>query len=192
MALFGIGKKKETSPAVPPDMGMPPPDMGAPPGAPPDQYAAYPQEAYPQEQYPQDAYPEEQYPPGTMEQPAMSAPPPMAQPPSPAADKEKIEEIAEAIVEEKWKEKEKEITKIIEWKDDAVTQLTQLKQQIADLKSSFDSLHKGMLGKISEYDENLTNVGTEIKAMEKVFSKVLPSLTDSVNKMQRMTGTKRK
>ena len=45
-----------------------------------------------------------------------------------------------------------------------------------------------MLGKITEYDDNLTNVGTEIKAMGKVFSKVLPSLTDSVNKLQRYSG----
>ena len=187
MALFGKKKKEETSPAVPPGMGMPPPGMGAPPGQTPDQYGAYPQDY---SQYPQEAYPEEQYPPGTMEQPA---PAPMgAPPPAPAADKEQIEEIAEAIVEEKWREKEKEIIKIIEWKEEVTAYLTQFKQQIEDLKSSFESLHKGMLGKISEYDENLTNVGTEIKAMEKVFSKVLPSLTDSVNKMQRISGTKKK
>ena len=42
---------------------------------------------------------------------------------------------------------------------------------------------------ISEYDENLINVGTEIKTMEKVFSKVLPSLTDSVNKLQRFSDS---
>ena len=111
---------------------------------------------------------------------------------SPEINKEQIEEIAEAIVEEKWQDKKKEIDKIIEWKEETTTTLIQLKQQIDDLKASFDSLHKGMLGKISEYDENLTNVGTEIKAMEKVFSKVLPSMTDSVNKLQRMSSIKKK
>ena len=97
-----------------------------------------------------------------------------------------IEEIAEAIVEEKWKEKKGEIDKVMEWKEEVTNRLTQLQQQIDDLKSSFDNLHKGMLGKITEYDENLTNVGTEIKAMGKVFSKVLPSFTESVNKLHRM------
>jgi len=180
MALFGIGKKKKETPAEIP------PEMGIPPEAPPTQsgagygpgYGQYPQEAYP------EPYPQEQYPPGTMEQPA-----PMGAPPAPETSEETIQEIAEAIVEEKWKEKEAEIKKITEWKDTTTTKLAQLQQQIEDLKSSFDSLHKGMLGKISEYDENLTNVGTEIKAMEKVFSKVLPSLTDSVNKLGRMSGT---
>ena len=180
MALFGIGKKKEkTSPeTIPP--GMPPEQ------APPAQYGAGYGEEY--GQYPPGSYPQEQYPPGTpMEQQV-----PMGAPP-PEASKEKIQEIAEAIVEEKWKEKEAEIKKITGWKDEVTSKLAQLQQQIDDLKSSFDSLHKGMLGKISEYDENLTNVGTEIKAMEKVFSKVLPSLTDSVNKLGRMSnGGKKK
>ena len=44
-----------------------------------------------------------------------------------------------------------------------------------------------MMGKISSYDQNLVDVGTEIKAMEKVFQKVLPNLTESVNKLDRMT-----
>lgn len=182
MALFGIGKKKEeTSPA-----GMPPPMGMYPEQAPPEQYDAGgygPEYGYAPESYPPGTYPE-QYPPGTpMEQPAMGAQP------APEVDREKIEEIAEAIVEEKWRDKKREIDRIIEWKDEVTTRLAQLQQQIDDLKSSFDSLHKGMLGKISEYDENLTNVGTEIKAMEKVFSKVLPSLTDSVNKLQRMSDS---
>jgi hypothetical protein len=180
MALFGIGKKKEESPEGVPPMGMPgqaPPDYGG-------GYGAYPPEQYP-EQYPPEGYAPEQYPPGApMEQAA-----PM---PAPGGSREEIEEIAEAIVEEKWREKEIEITKIMEWKEQVTAHLTQLRQQVIDLKASFDSLHKGMLGKITEYDENLTNVGTEIKAMEKVFSKVLPSLTDSVNKLGRISGTKKK
>jgi len=181
MDLFGMGKKKEET-----SQNMPPP-MGMPEQAPQDQYAQGYEQDY--AQYPQEAYPQ-QYPPGTMEQPAQQPYP--QQQPYPEINKEQIEEIAEAIVEEKWKEKKKEINKIIEWKEETTTTLIQLKQQIDDLKASFDSLHKGMLGKISEYDENLTNVGTEIKAMEKVFSKVLPSMTDSVNRLQRMSSLKKK
>ena len=135
----------------------------------------YPQEQpqYPQEQpqYPQQQYPQQQ------EQPQ---------------SREMIQEIAEAIVEEKWKEKEKEQNRITEWRDDVTAKVAQLQQQIDDLKSSFESLHRGLLGKISEYDENLTNVGTEIKAMEQVFSKILPSLTESVNKLQRFSEPKKK
>jgi len=185
MALFG--KKKEDAPpagGMPPDMGMPPPDQGYGDQGYPQDPGQYPQDAYPQDpgQYPQD-----QYPPGTPTDQQGPMPPPEM-----GMSRERIEEIAEAIVEEKWTEKKKDIDKIVEWKDETATVLAQLKQQITDLRASFDSLHKGMLGKISEYDENLTNVGTDIKAMEKVFSKVLPSLTDSVNKLQRISGGPKK
>jgi len=184
MALFGRKKKEETPPDMPPATGMYP-DQGYADQGYGDYGQGYGQ--YPPEAYPPESYPQGQYPQGA----PMAQQPPMA-PPSSEPSKENVEEIAEAIVEEKWKEKEKEINKILEWKEEMTTKLTQLQQQMDDLKASFDSLHKGMLGKITEYDENLTNVGTEIKAMEKVFSKVLPSLTDSVNKLQRMSGPVKK
>ncbi len=178
MALFG--KKKKEAAEMPPDTGIYPnqgyPQYGQ--GYDPN-YGQYPPDSYPQEDYSQGPYPQGPYPQGPMPQPPMGPQ---------EASKEKIEEIAEAIVEEKWGEKEKEISRITEWKEEITAKITQLQQQFDDLKASFDSLHKGMLGKISEYDENLTNVGTEIKAMEKVFSKVLPSLTDSVNKLSRISG----
>lgn len=185
MALFGRKKKEENL-----DMQ---PDMRIPAQSYPNQgYGAYEDYAQDYGQSPQQPYPyPEQY--GAEQQlpPAMGAPPPIY---PQQADKEKIEEIAEEVVEEKWKEKEKEISKMIEWKDEVAAKITQIDQQIDDLKASFESLHKGILGKISEYDENLTNVGTEIKAMEQVFSKVLPSLTESVNKLQRISdsGVKKK
>lgn len=170
MALFGK-KKGADSTDMSQDRGMPP-DQGYG-----QDYGNYGQDyGYPPEGYPQE------YPQGAPMQQAPMAPPA-------ETDREVIEEIAEAIVEEKWKEKEKDIAKITEWRDEVATKLTQLQQQIDDLKSSFDSLHKGILGKITEYDENLTNVGTEIKAMEKVFSKVLPSLTESVNKLDRISSS---
>ena len=55
------------------------------------------------------------------------------------------------------------------------------------MRLSIDSLTKGMVSKISSYDQNIVDVGVEIKAMEKVFQKVLPNLTESVNKLERMT-----
>ena len=44
-----------------------------------------------------------------------------------------------------------------------------------------------IVAKISDYDKNLLDVGTEIKAMEKVFQKVLPELTGSVSELSRIT-----
>ena len=54
------------------------------------------------------------------------------------------------------------------------------------MKLSMDSLTKSIMTKISNYDQNIVDVGTEMKAMEKVFQKVLPTLTENVNKLDRM------
>ena len=54
------------------------------------------------------------------------------------------------------------------------------------VRKDFESLSQGVLGKIGDYDKNLTDLGVEIKAMERVFQKVLPSLTENVNKLERM------
>ena len=99
---------------------------------------------------------------------------------------ERIQEVAEAIIDEKWEELVKDIKKIVEWKDRSDERISKIEQQILDLRLSIDSLTKSMMTKISSYDQNIVDVGTEIKAMEKVFQKVLPTLTESVNKLDRM------
>jgi hypothetical protein len=99
------------------------------------------------------------------------------------------EEIAEAIVEEKWQEFTRELGKINEWKDATASRLDKFDQSVSDMKSDLDNLHKAIVSKISEYDKNLLDVGTEIKAMEKVFQKVLPELTGSVAELSRITKT---
>ncbi len=102
-------------------------------------------------------------------------------------DEQRIEEITEAIIDEKWNEFLKDINKMIEWKERTESRLVRIEQDIKNLKGSFEALHKGVLGKISEYDQNLVEVGTEIKAMEKVFQKILPTFTENVNKLSRLT-----
>src|SRR3989344_6626360 len=104
-----------------------------------------------------------------------------------SVSKEQIEEIAESIIDEKWKEFEEDVKKIVDWKDKAEIRITQIDQQIKDLAATLNSLHKNIISKVSDYDRNLTDVGTEIKAMEKVFQKVLPSLTENVNKLERLS-----
>jgi hypothetical protein len=117
--------------------------------------------------------------------PQTSGPPPMDMG-AESGSMERIEEIAEAIIDEKWNEIVKSINKIIDWKDRTEAQMTRLDQQITDLKADFDNLTKGVLGKIGEYDSNLTSIGSEIKAMENVFQKVLPTLTESVHTLDRL------
>ena len=93
------------------------------------------------------------------------------------------EELVESIIDEKWEELMKDINKVIEWKNRTETRVTQMEQKMEDLKISFDSLHKAIVGKIGEYDKHILDVGTEIKALEKVFQKVLPTFADNVKEL---------
>lgn len=145
--------------------------MGPNPGI--DQSQNFPQQDFSQEQFMPSQQPMEQN-----------------QQPQPQIDKDQIEEVAEAIIDEKWKEFEEGLKVIIEWKDKTESKINKFEQEIADLTATLSSLHKSLMGKISEYDKNISNVGTEIKAMEKVFEKVLPSLTENVNKLERMSKSR--
>jgi DNA-binding transcriptional MerR regulator len=109
--------------------------------------------------------------------------------PKPAEASKRFEEMAEAIVEEKWHEFTRELGKVTEWKDATTSRLDRTEQSMADMKADLENLHKAIVSKISEYDKNLLDVGTEIKAMEKVFQKVLPELTGSVAELSRITKT---
>ena len=100
---------------------------------------------------------------------------------------EEIEELVESVIDEKWDELSKDITKVVEWKNDVETRLNKIDQKFESLKSEFDKLHEAIIGKIGEYDKNILTVGAEIKAMEKVFSKVLPVFTENVNELSRIT-----
>lgn len=101
--------------------------------------------------------------------------------------KEQVEEISESIIDEKMEDFIKEFKKITDWKEATETRLAVIEQKIEDMSKNFESLHSGVLGKIEEYDKGITEVGTEIKALEKVFSKILPTLTENVSELSRIT-----
>ncbi len=106
--------------------------------------------------------------------------------PAPPAHPES-EAVVEQIIEEKWQELQKDLAKINEWKDMVTSRMDKLEQSMVDMKTDLDGLHKAIVSRIGEYDKTLMDVGTEIKAMEKVFQKVLPELTGNIQELSRIT-----
>lgn len=107
-------------------------------------------------------------------------------------DTNKIEEIAESIIEDKWNELVEHVNRIIEWKSSMELKLASMEEQIKSLKSDFDSLHKGILGKITDTDTVMREVSTDIKALEQVFKKILPGFVENVNELSRITQSFKK
>ncbi|MBW2970336.1 hypothetical protein KY319_04405 [Candidatus Woesearchaeota archaeon] len=102
------------------------------------------------------------------------------------------EAIVEQIIEEKWHELQKDIAKVNEWKELVSSRMDKLEQSVTDLRSDLDGLHKAVVARVGEYDKTLLDVGTEIKAMEKVFQKVLPELTGNIQELSRITKAAKK
>ena len=201
MAVLDLFKKKK-EPTLPPPEAFPPMPGGPPPPPPgfgtpglsPDIIAQYKQQGYADDQI-IDALSRQGYTPaqvqdalaqyGATQGPEPFPPPPtggVQQPPARG-----IEELAEAIIEEKWRDLQGDLTKLKEKQDKTDSRLDKAEQSLNDLRADIDSLHKGILAKISDYDKNLLDVGTEIKAMERVFQKVLPELTSNVQELGRIT-----
>ena len=111
---------------------------------------------------------------------------------TPSYEMSNTEEIVEAIIDEKWNELLRDINKIIDWKNETESRVISLEQRFEMLKEQFDKLHQAIIGKVGEYDMHILDVGAEIKAMEKVFSKVLPVFTENVHDLQRITDQMKK
>ena len=79
--------------------------------------------------------------------------------------------------------------KIVSWKKTIEIKVVGLEKDIAALNKQFESLHKALFERMETYDENVSRVGTNLKAMDDVFKKTLPSLTQNVNDLSRITST---
>lgn len=126
-------------------------------------------------------------PPGAPQMPMQGQPSNIAPPmQAPQQDNSDVEELIEAIIEEKWTTVEQDMNKVLEWKDTVDETILELQSDFKNIKKNFDDLHKAILGKVGEYDKNILQVGSQLKAMEEVFSKVLPTFTDNVAELDRI------
>jgi hypothetical protein len=117
---------------------------------------------------------------------------PTSMPRPPSFEGSDTEEMIETIIDEKWNDLMADINKVIAWKEATDARINKMEQQMTDLKDSFDKLQQAVVGKVGEYDQHILEVGAEVKAMEKVFSKVLPVFTDNVAELARITDNVKK
>ncbi len=117
--------------------------------------------------------------------PAMSAPEQFAPPVHQQQSSQSVTEEVETQINEKWRALSDELKPLSEWKEHVDSQLSSLANDVNALKSEVEKIHKAVFAQIQEYGQNLRDVGAEIKAIEKVFTQVLPELTTSVQDISR-------
>ncbi|MEK6809131.1 MAG: hypothetical protein AABY40_00495, partial [Nanoarchaeota archaeon] len=96
---------------------------------------------------------------------------------------ERMEEIVESMIDEKWDDLIAEVKKIIEWKNKNEEKQNKLQNDVDKLKEDFKTLHGAVLGKLEDYDTRMQDVGTELKAVGKVFKDVIPTFVDNVKEL---------
>ena len=105
---------------------------------------------------------------------------------------DEMEELIESVVEEKWQSLIESFGDIGLWKDKVRTEVLSIKQELVRLEGRFENLQKAVLGKIRSYDEHMVEVGSEIKALEKVFGKILDPLTTNIKELGKIANEMKK
>ncbi len=100
---------------------------------------------------------------------------------------EKVEEIAEAIIEEKWGRVREEVGDLRAWKEKVTTDLMGTKQEILRVQSRLEAVQNAVLGRVKEYDKSIEDVGADIKAIEMLLKNILDPLSTSVKELKAIT-----
>jgi len=214
--VFGLGKKKEGSLEEPYGELAPPPSMGPPT----DMVLNMRQQGFTNNQIVQalqrDGYASDQIfdamnqadikagtssPSMAPVEPEPIGPPPMqplptqAPPqkmPEPSEQRNNVEELVEVIIDEKWSDFSENVNKVVEWKNKTEARIDNFEKNLNALQARIDDLHKAVLGKVSEYDKHVTDIGTGLKAMELVFKKSMPTFTQNINELSRLVKNTKK
>ena len=102
-------------------------------------------------------------------------------------DTERIQELVETIIQERWEDLMQKMGNLPAWKERVAIDLSGVKQELMRLEERFEQLQGAILGKVKDYDEGVRSIHTEMKALEKVFERILEPLTSNIKELDRLT-----
>jgi len=137
-----------------------------PPAPTPDMPSPQPAPAYPQYQ------------------PAMAP----AMPAEPSITYEDVQSLVEEVIEEKWKELMTTMGDIPSWRSQVMNDLEAVKQELLRVERRFEEMQSAIFGKVKEYGSSMQDLGSEMKAFEKVFEKIIEPMTTNIKELERITG----
>ena len=105
---------------------------------------------------------------------------------------ENIEEIAEAIIQEKMEELSVNLTDLNLWKEKTSTETEAIKQEILRIRNQFENLQNALLSKVEDYKKNISTMNIEVKTLSKVMEKIIQPLTMNVKELGRITDRLKK
>lgn len=107
-------------------------------------------------------------------------------------DLDEIQRVLEEIIEEKWKESEKKLLKINEWKSAVNSKIRDFDTRLSELNKRVDALHTILGQKAEAFDETMRSVDTEIKALDRALNRIVPILSDNISELKGVVGELKK
>ncbi len=108
-------------------------------------------------------------------------------PEQPSLSYDEIQSVVEEIIDEKWQNLVSSIGDISAWKSQFVDDLEATKQEVLRLQSRFDNVQAALTGKVSDYESAMRGISNDMKALEKVFEKILEPLTSNIKELKHIT-----
>lgn len=102
-------------------------------------------------------------------------------------DPERIHSIIESVISEKFDELTSNLGDLSAWKEKVNNDIISIKQEVLRVTERFENLQNAVLGRVSEYDEGVRNIHTEMKALEKVLEKIMEPLITNVRELGKIT-----
>jgi len=100
---------------------------------------------------------------------------------------DQMQEVIEAVVEEKWEDLISRVGDLNLWKGAVNNDLESVKQEILRMQERMNNLQNVIIGKVTDYSKNINDIGTEMKALEQVFQRILQPLTTNIKELNRVT-----
>lgn len=100
---------------------------------------------------------------------------------------ENVEILIENIIEEKWKRAMETYGDILSWKEKVRSEIIAVKQELLRLRSKLENTEQAVLGRVTKYDKDIVEMGSDVKALELVLKNILKPLTSSVKDLQSIT-----
>ncbi len=97
---------------------------------------------------------------------------------------DEIERILEEIVDERWKDVTKKVNDIENSRIKDETRINELSKRISEVTSRVDEMSSVVMSKVEEYKKTMSDVDIEIKALEKVMQKLVPSMAEQVKELK--------
>jgi DNA-binding transcriptional MerR regulator len=101
---------------------------------------------------------------------------------------EEMERILEEIVDERWKDVTAKFSELEASKTENDVRINELSKRVSELSSRIDEISSVVMGKVDEYKKTMEDVDVEIKALEKVMQKLVPSMAEQVKELKGVIG----